>query len=119
MKYALVIYENEADFAKREGPDAEAYWAGWTSYTQSIQDANVMEGGAGLQPPSETTTLRHTDGKTNLQNGPFGESADHLGGFYLIDVPNVDAAIEWASRIPISEQGRVEIRPLLNMPAEV
>ncbi|MEL6109515.1 MAG: YciI family protein [Planctomycetota bacterium] len=119
MKYALVIYENEADFIKREGPDAEAYWAGWSEYSQSVQQAGIMDGGAGLQPPAETTTLRHRDGKASTQDGPFTQGKDHLGGFYLIDVPDLEAAIEWASRVPISELGRVEIRPLLNMPAEV
>ncbi|MEO1526163.1 MAG: YciI family protein [Planctomycetota bacterium] len=119
MQFALVIYENEADFIKREGPEAEAYWGGWSEYTQSVQQAGIMEGGAGLQPPSETTTVRRSGSNHEVQPGPSSQSKDHLGGFYLIDVPDLETAIEWASRVPITELGRVEIRPLLNMPAEV
>ena len=116
MKYALVIFETEQDFAKREGAEAQQYWAGWMAYSAAIRDAGVMVGGAGLQPPAMATTLRHQGGKVQVQDGPFADSKEQLGGFYLIDVPNLDVAIEWASRIPISEFGRVEIRPLLPPP---
>lgn len=116
MKYALMIYENEADFAKREGPEAPAYWAAWSAYSQAVQEAGVMAGGAGLQPPSTATTLHHASGNHHVQDGPFADSKDQLGGFYLIDVDDMDQAIQWAARIPISELGRVEIRPLLPPP---
>lgn len=118
MKYALAIFETEQDFAKRDGDEAQQYWAGWMAYTQAIRDAGVMVGGAGLQPPATATTIRHTRGKLQVQDGPFADSKEQLGGFYLIDVPGLDEAIEWASRIPISELGRVEIRPMLPPPPD-
>lgn len=115
MKYALMIYENEVDFANREGPNAGAYWAAWSAYSHAVEAAGVMAGGAGLQPPSTATTLSYVDGKHQVQDGPFLDSKDQLGGFYLIEVPGLDEAMKWAARIPISELGRVEVRPLLQM----
>jgi hypothetical protein len=118
MKYALVIFEADQDFAKREGAESQQYWAGWMAYTQVIREAGVMVGGAGLQPPSTATTIRHLNGSIQVQDGPFADSKEQLGGFYLIDVPNLDQAIEWAARVPISELGRVEIRPMLPPPPD-
>ena len=116
MKYALIIFEAEADFAKRTGPEAPAYWDAWTAYSRAVAEAGIMAGGAGLEPPTTATSLRHIDGKAQVQDGPFLDSKEQLGGFFLIDVPNLDEAIKWASRIPISELGKVEIRPLLPPP---
>ena len=118
MKYALLIYEHESNFLHREGPEANAYWAAWMAYTQAVQEAKVMVGGAGLQVPSTATTFYRADGKQHVQDGPFADSKEQLGGFYLIDVPHLDEAIKWAARVPISELGRVEIRPLLPNPNE-
>ena len=117
MQYALVIFESEADFAKREGPHAPAYWEAWSAYTRSVQEAGVMAGGAGLQPPSTATAVRISDGEAQIEDGPFLDSKEQLGGFYLIDVPDLDAALQWAARVPISSSGVVEVRPLLPPPA--
>lgn len=116
MNYALVIFESEQDFAKREGPEAQTYWAAWMAYSEAISRSGIMIGGAGLQPPSMTTTVKQIHGKPSVQDGPFADSKEQLGGFFLIDAPNLDVAIEWASRVPISEHGRVEIRPMLPPP---
>ena len=116
MKYALLIYENEVDFAKRQSAEAPAYWAAWMAYSQAVTDEGVMAGGAGLEVPATATTIHHADGKVQVQDGPFADSKEQLGGFFLIDVANLDQAIEWASRVPISELCRVEIRPLLPPP---
>jgi hypothetical protein len=77
------------------------------AYTQTVREAGVMVGGAGLESPATATTLRKLGGKTEVQDGPFLDSKEQLGGFYLIDVPDLDEAIKWASRIPISDLGRV------------
>ena len=116
MRYALVIFESETDFAKRGGPEAPAYWEAWSAYTRSVQEAGVMVGGAGLQPPTTATVARIADGETQIEDGPFLDSKEQLGGFYLIEVPDLDAALQWASRIPISDAGAVEVRPLLPPP---
>ncbi|HLP84054.1 MAG TPA: YciI family protein [Phycisphaerales bacterium] len=114
MKYALVIFENPAEQARRNGPDAGAYWASWIAYGKALTDAGVMAGGAGLQGPDTATTVRLTPGKHKVQDGPYPDSKEILGGFYLIDVPDLDAALAWAARVP-APHGCVEVRPLLKM----
>lgn len=114
MKYALVIFENPAEQARRNSPDAANYWAGWMAYGKALTEAGVMAGGAGLQGPDTATTLRLTPGKHKVQDGPYPDSKEILGGFYLIDVPDLDTALAWAARVP-APHGCVEVRPLLQM----
>ena len=120
MEYAILIYETQADFALR-GEHADpvkraAYWAEWPIYTKALLDAGIMRGGAGLEPPGTATTLRFNGGKPVVQDGPFADTKEQLGGFYLIDVPDLDAALEWAARVPQSTGRMVEVRPKLVMP---
>lgn len=114
MKYALIIYETPANMARRTGPDAAAYWAGWTAYSQAAKDAGVAAGGAGLQPPSVATTVRIGLDKHTVQDGPYADSKELLGGFFIIDVPDLDSALKWAARAP-TPGGAVEVRPLMTM----
>jgi hypothetical protein len=116
MKYAILIRESDQDFANRTNPaTAESHLAGWTAYTQALLQAGIMTGGAGLMPPETGTILRLRGDKREVQDGPFPDGKEQLGGFYLIDVADLDAALEWAARAPVSEQSSVEIRPLLSM----
>lgn len=115
MQYAILIHEPAADFENREGPEADAYWAAWQAYTQAIEQSGVMTGGAGLQPPETATTVRVRGGQRQVQDGPYAESKEQFGGFYLIDVPSLDEALEWAARCPAAPTGTVEVRPLLEM----
>jgi hypothetical protein len=116
MKYAILIRESAQDFALRDSPTAgEKYRAGWVAYTQAIQQAGIVTGGAGLQAPETGTVLRIRGDKREVQDGPFPDGKEQLGGFYLIDVPDIDVAMEWAARVPISQQGSVEVRPVLTM----
>lgn len=117
MKYALIIYETPQALARRSGPDAPAYWGAWAAYTEAVKQAGVMTGGAGLAPPAAATVVRVAGDKRHVQDGPFADSKEQLGGFYLIDVPDLDHALEWAARCPATG-GAVEVRPLLEMPAE-
>jgi hypothetical protein len=112
MQYALIIRESAADFAKREDP---SYKNGWVAYTQALVQAGIMTGGAGLTTPETGTVVRRRGDEHDVQDGPYPEGKEQLGGFYLIDVPNLDAALEWAMRVPVSAQGSVEIRPRLQM----
>lgn len=114
MKYTLLIFEKPEEMAKREGPQAQAYWAGWQAYTAAVQSAGVMAGGAGLQVPATATRVRLTPGKHEVQDGPYTDSKELLGGFYVIEAANLDEAIKWAARVP-SPNGVVEIRPNLVM----
>ncbi len=112
MKYALLIYESAADFDSRTNPNKAAFWGAWTAYAEALRGAGVMAGGSGLELPATGTTIRRRDGERTVQDGPYAETKEQLGGFFLIDVPDLDAAMEWAARCPVTD-GAVEVRPLL------
>lgn len=112
MKYTILLYEAEGEIAKRsETPRNEHYWGAYRTYTEALQKAGVMVGGAALQPNSVATTVRLNNGKRSVQDGPYAEAKEQLGGFYIIDVPDLDNAIDWASRCPAAATGAVEVRP--------
>ncbi|MGO4437395.1 YciI family protein [Rhizobium sp. RAF56] len=116
MKYAILVRESKEDFALRnDSPEGTRYRAGWTAYTAALQQAGVLVGGAGLQAPETGTIVRVKGDKREVQDGPFPDGKEQLGGFYLLEVPNIDAALEWAVRVPVTERGSVEVRPLLPM----
>ncbi len=116
MQFAILIYEPESDVALRDDPaKAPEYWAGWTAYGQAIAAAGIMRGGEGLQPYFSGTTLRVRGGERHVQDGPYAETKEHLGGFFVIDVKDLDEALEWAARCPAAPTGSVEVRPTLTM----
>lgn len=116
MKYNIFVYENESDFAARTDPERQGdYWASYSAYTKALEEAGVMAGGAALQPPATGTTLRLVDGKRHVQDGPLSEAKEQLGGYYTVDVANLDEALKWAARCPSAATGGVEVRPLLEM----
>jgi hypothetical protein len=115
MNYALMIYESPSGFAMRTDPKVqETYSAGWSAYTKALQEAGIMVGGAGLQVPETATTLRLRDGKRQVQDGPYADSKEQLGGFYLIEAPNLDVALDWAARLPAASGSVIEVRPVLH-----
>lgn len=117
MNYTLLIYENSAGFALRSDKDkAAAYWAGWMAYSKTLRDAGVFVGGAGLQVPATGSTLRIGDDKRKVQDGPYAETKEQLGGYYIINVPDLDTALEWAARIPAAPGSVIEVRPNLVPP---
>jgi len=121
MNYSILIYETAADFATRTDPDPkqrEAYWAAWPVYAKALREAGVFVGGAGLQLPETATTLRFRDGQRLVQDGPYADTKEQLGGFFIIDVPDLDTALAWAARIPHAAGRIFEIRPnLVPMPS--
>jgi len=115
MKYTILVYENTADFgARTDAKRTDAYWGAYRAYTKALADAGVMVGGAGLQPPPLATTIRLRDGKRQVQDGPFAETKEQLGGYYLVECENVDEAVEAASRIPSVSRGSIEVRPIMD-----
>jgi hypothetical protein len=117
MKFAIIPMETDADFARRTDPvEAGPYWAGWTAYSQTLVQAGIFVQGAGLEPPSSAVIVRQGPAGRIVQDGPFAEVKERLGGFFIIDVPDLDAAIAWAARAPVSAQGAVEVRPVLAPP---
>jgi hypothetical protein len=114
MKHTILVYENAADFSARtDDKRKDIYWGAYRAYTKALADAGVMVGGAGLQPPPLATTIRLRDGKRQVQDGPFAEAKEQLGGYYVIEVPDLDQALDWAARCPSAASGSVEVRPNL------
>ncbi len=106
MQYMLVLTSPPTE------PTPESFQA-WALYTRALADAGVLIEGAGLQPPSSGTLVQVRNGEQVLTDGPFVEAKEHLTGFYLIDVADLDAAIEWAAKVPSVGYGSVEIRPVV------
>lgn len=114
MNFSILIYESEGDFGRRADPaQSAAYVAGWAAYTKALKEAGVWVAGAGLHAPHAGTTLRLSGGKRLVQDGPYADTKEQLGGFCVIDVPNLDAALDWAARCPAAANGAVEVRPTL------
>ncbi len=115
MKYCVLVYETPEEVAKRTNAEAQTYWGAYSAYGRAMHEGNVAAGGQPLQPSSTATSLRIRDGKRHVQDGPFADSKEQLGGFFIIDVPDLDAALEWAARCPSASTGGVEVRPVLSM----
>jgi hypothetical protein len=117
MKFAVIVYETAQDMATRSHPDtAPGYMAAYGAYSKALSEAGIAAGGAGLQPPSTATTLRVRGGKRSVQDGPFADSKEQLGGIFVIDVPDLDTALQWAAKCPSVSTGCVEVRPMLGPP---
>lgn len=114
MEYVILAMEAPADYEARTDPDrADAYWASWAGYVAALRESGIMRAGAGLQPPDTATTIRLRGGSTEVQDGPFADVKEHLGGVFVIDVPDLDTAMLWASRCPAATLGSVEVRPVI------
>ncbi|HLL88618.1 MAG TPA: YciI family protein [Tepidisphaeraceae bacterium] len=114
MKYALIVYENAVGFAARTNEDRQTYWAAWTAYGKALGQAGVMAGGNALQGPGTATVVRVAGERRQVQDGPFADSKEQLGGFFVIDVPSLDDALAWAERAPCTSMGgAIEVRPVL------
>jgi len=117
MKFTILIYENADEFAARTDPARQQdYWRGVGAYVEAIRASGILVGGCGLQPPDSAATIRVKDGRTQVEDGPYAEIKDQLGGFFLIEVADLDAALEWAARFPQRPGQGVEVRPALPEP---
>jgi hypothetical protein len=112
MQYLLMLYANEAAWDKLSKAEQEQGVAAYTAYTEALTKASVLQGANRLQPSLSATTVRNANGKTQVQDGPYADSKEQLGGYYLIDVPDLDVALSWAARCPAAGHGVVEVRPL-------
>ena len=112
MKFVLLIYEKPEDFARREGAGSAEYVGAWRAYHKAIVEAGIFAGGHPLDAPETGTTLRRRDGKRQIQDGPYAGTKEQLGGFTLLELSSLDAALEWAARCPAASYGAVEVRPL-------
>jgi hypothetical protein len=115
MQYMLLIYGEEAKQRELSQEQFGQIYAAYVSYTDAMKKAGVFKAGDPLQPTSTATTVRAPDGKTKVLNGPYAESREQLGGYYLIDTPDLDGALSWASRCPGAQFGAIEVRPIRQM----
>jgi hypothetical protein len=112
MHFAIFNYVQPHKFADRQ-PENDPDGPAWGAYTKALIEAGVMVGGAALRPSHTATTVRVADGRRDLHDGPYAETKEQLGGFYIIEVPDLEAALEWAARNPAASTGAVEVRPIL------
>jgi len=115
MKYLLLIYANEANMQSRNKSETDQVHAAYGAYTEAMTKAGVIVGGERLRPTASASTVRVADGKTKVLDGPYAETKEQLGGYYMIDVPDLDAAISWAARCPGASHGTIEVRPVWPM----
>jgi hypothetical protein len=113
MKYLLAIYEDESGWASATPDDVRRIMAAYGEFGDKVEKAGVMLGGEGLQPTSTATTVRVRDGEVVTTDGPFAETREQLGGYYVLECADLDEAIGWAAQIPGALNGSVEVRPLM------
>jgi hypothetical protein len=116
MRYLLMIYTPEVDPATLAPGDLAAENAAYDVFTREVRERQVMEGGEALQPTTSATTVRVRDGKTLVTDGPYAETKEALGGYYLVDVKDLDEALELAAMIPGASRGAIEVRPIWELP---
>jgi hypothetical protein len=112
MQYLLAIYGDERAAKNTPSEQTTEIINAYMAYTKALQDAKVLVASNRLKPTSAATTVRITDGQTKVLDGPFAETKEQLGGYYLIDVADLDAALTWAKRCPGTRYGSVEVRPI-------
>ena len=115
MQYLLTIYADEAGFNNMTPEQKQQGLAAYMAYTQALQAAGVYVGSNRLRPVATAPTVRPVNGTTQVLDGPFIDSKEQLGGYFLIDVPNLDAALSWAGKCPGSQHGVVEVRAIWDM----
>jgi hypothetical protein len=113
MQYLMLIYTNEADWETAPPEVKQSTMGAYMAFTQEVQERKLYKGGNPLLPVSTATTVRVRDGKTSTTDGPFAETKEQLGGYYLLDCKDLDEAIEVAAKIPGAAWGSVEIRPIM------
>jgi hypothetical protein len=114
MEFLLLDYVRENGWRELSREEQERWLGTYKAYMQAMVEAGVLKHSAGLQPTSAATTVRVRDTKTQVLDGPYADSKEQLGGFHLIDVPDLDAALAWAARSPTALHGIVEVRPVFD-----
>ena len=115
MEYLLLIHSDEKALQAASQEETGSILAAYGAYMKAMADAGVSKGGQRLRPTSTATTVRVKNGKTEVLNGPYAEIKEQLGGYFLIDAPDHDAAISWAARCPGAQYGAIEVRPIWQM----
>jgi hypothetical protein len=114
VNYTMLIYQTPEQIAARtDAAKQNDFWAAFLPYAKSLFDSGIVVGSAGLQGPESATTINLSNGKRLVQDGPYADTKEQLGGLFIIDVPDLDTALDWAKRCPAGVGERIEIRPNL------
>lgn len=113
MQYLMLIYNDEKNPPQPGTPEGDAYFNEYMAFTEEVSQKGLMLGSNALEPVATATTVRVRDGKTETTDGPFAETKEQLGGYYLLDCKDLDEAIRYAAKIPSAEYGSIEIRPVM------
>jgi len=119
MQYLLLIYDEESTWAEMPEAERNAVYGEYAAYTTALQESGALVGANQLQPTGTATTVRIRDDEQVVTDGPFAETKEALGGYYLIEVDSIDEALEWAAKIPSARYGTIEVRPIVMRQAEV
>ena len=119
MQYLLLIYDSEETWAAMPENERNAAYAEYGAYTNELREKGLLVAADQLQPAATASVVRVKKGEQVVTDGPFTETKERLGGYYLIDVGSTDEAIAWAAKIPSARTGAVEVRPVVQQPAEV
>jgi hypothetical protein len=117
MKFLALIYNDESIYADATPQDIAATFAAHGAFAEAAGPAGVMEGGHGLQPTATATTVRMRDDERMLTDGPYAETKEQLGGYYLLECKDLDDALNWAAQIPEAKSGAIEVRPIMDYEA--
>ena len=112
MQFAFLIYESPEAFASRKSEGNDSYTGVWRAYHKALVESGVFVGGDPLEVPETGTTIRIKEGQRSVQDGPYADTKEQLGGFTILELPSLDAALEWAARCPAASYGAVEVRLL-------
>lgn len=112
MQFALLIYESPEAFATRKSDGTDPYTSAWRAYHKALVESGVFVAGDPLEVPETGTTIRIRERKRGVQDGPYADTKEQLGGFTILELPSLDAALEWAARCPAASLGAVEVRAL-------
>ena len=112
MEYLLMLYSDQSQWSKMTPEQQQQGIAAYGAYGEALKKAGALKGSNRLQPPSSATTVRVANGKQEVLDGPYADSKEPLGGYYLIEAADLDAAIAWAARCPGASHGTIEVRPI-------
>ena len=113
MQYILLIYGDQEGWKSRSEEENGQIYQAYMQFTKELEDSGSMVGGDALEPTQTATTVRVRNDETLTTDGPFAETKEQLGGYYIVDVGSIDEALEWAAKIPGASHGSVEVRPLM------
>lgn len=115
MQYMIVLNETKENFETRNGQTdvAQAYWGAWSAYIAEMYQAGIVVSGNALQAPHTASVVTVRDGVRQVQDGPFADTKEQLAGYFIIEVPNLDEALDWAAKSPSAHYATCEVRPVL------